>query len=285
MKISLVLEGGGMRGAYTAGVLTYLLEKNVTFDYGVGISAGAMNLSSFWMKREDYLKEVAVHYMSDSANVGMKPLLREGTYVGYNHMFDELLAKVVKYDLSLLNNTPSNFEIGLFNMQENRNDWLSKHELNLTNLKAACTLPIAGKPVHINGYDYMDGGIVTMVPIGRSIEKGNDKHFVIITKDSEYVRNPEPKIELTACKMLYKKTPGIVERLKVRHQVYYNEMETVEKMVNDGTAFLMRPTSKIPVARFKGDQEGLKACFELGIHDAKARWDEIAVFLELDQAK
>lgn len=280
MKISLVLEGGGMRGAYTAGVLTYLLDKNVSFDYGVGISAGAMNLASFWMKRADYLKEVAVHYMSDSANVGIKPLLREGTYVGYDHMFDDLLAKVVKYDLSLLNNTESNFEVGVFNMQKGDDEWLTKNQLTLTNLKAACTLPIAGKPVTIDGFDYMDGGIVTMVPIGRSIQQGNDKHFVIITKDSEYVRHPEPAIEVNACKLLYRKTPAIVERLKVRDKVYYQEMDLVEKMVNEGSVYLMRPTSKIPVSRFKGDPQALQACFDLGIRDAKSQWDAISKFLE-----
>lgn len=277
--ISLVLEGGGMRGAYTAGVLAYFIDHDITFDYGVGISAGAINLASYWMSNKEYLTQVAVNYMSDKRNVGVRPLLREGTYVGYNYMFDTLLAKHVKYDLNPLKNVKSNFEVGMYNMVEDRNDWIGKDDITLTDLKAACTLPIAGRPVKVRNSIYMDGGIVTMVPIERAIEQGCDKHFVIITKDSEYVRHPEPAAELNACSFLYRKTPSIVDRLKVRDKVYYHEMGLVEELVSKQQAYLMRPSEKIAVSRFKGDPVGLKNCFDLGYQDASKQHDAIMEFL------
>lgn len=282
MKVSLVLEGGGMRGAYTAGVLTYLLEKDITFDYGVGISAGAMNLCSYWMKNKQYLYDVAVKYMPDKKNVGTYPLFHEGNYVGYKYMFDYLLKDVVQYDLQQLNKTTSNIEIGMYNMESGENEWISKKDLTLPILKAACTLPIAGSPVIINNHHYMDGGIITMIPIGHSINySGCDKHFVIITKDHDYVRNPEPSFEYGASKLLYGKNYAkLASHFKVRHQCYYQEMDLIKSMVKNKTAYLMQPSSKIAVSRFKGDPVGLKNCFQLGYDDTKQQFEKIKEFME-----
>lgn len=280
-SIALVMEGGGMRGAYTAGVLTYFLEKNVTFDYGVGISAGAINLCAYWMKRADYLHQIMVEYMSDKKNVGLSPFLREGTFVGYDYMFDHLLAEEVKFDLTQVANTSAPFEFGNYNLKMNRNDWIQKDEVTLKDLKASCTLPIVGHPVETRGSLYMDGGITTMVPIERSIARGYTKHFVIITKDAQYVRNPEPAIELNAISVLFHKYPQLRKRLEVRDKVYYHEMGLIEKMVDEGSAYLLRPSEKVPVSRFKGDPVGLQKCFDLGLKDAKDQWASIAKFLNI----
>ena len=280
--LALVMEGGGMRGAYTAGVLSYFLEKQVNFDYGVGISAGAVNLCAYWMKRADYLHEIMVEYMSDKKNIGLSPFLREGTFVGYNYMFDNLLPKQVKFDLTQVSNTMAPFEFGNYNLDLNRNDWIQKEEVTMKDLKASCTLPIAGKPVYTRGHLYMDGGITTMVPIERSIAHGCKKHFVIITKDKEYVRNPEPAVELNTISLMFRKYPQLRKRLEVRHQVYYHEMGLIEKMVEEGSAYLLRPSEKVPVSRFKGDPIGLQKCFDLGVKDATEQWDAIAAFIGQD---
>ena len=281
-SVALVMEGGGMRGAYTAGVLSVFLEKQVRFDYGVGISAGAVNLCAYWMKRADYLHQIMVEYMSDKKNVGVSPLLREGTFVGYNYMFDYLLPQEVKFDLTQLSNTDAPFEFGNYNLDLNRNDWIQKEDVTFKDLKASCSLPIAGKPVKTRGYLYMDGGITTMVPIERSIAHGCKKHFVIITKDKEYVRNPEPAVELNTISLMFRKYPQLRKRLEVRHRVYYQEMGLIEKMVEEGTAYLVRPSEKVPVSRFKGDPVGLQKCFDLGVKDARDQWDQIKTFLGED---
>lgn len=168
-KTGLVLEGGGMRGAYTAGVLTWLIDHEVEFDYGVGISAGAMNLCSFAMRNKQYLYDVGVIYMPDKRNVGLNPLLKERHYVGYDFMFDRLLKETIHYELDTLRQSSMEIEIGLFNLNTSKVEWVKKQELDddLRLLKGACTLPLAGSPVPYRDGLYMDGGVTTMVPIKR----------------------------------------------------------------------------------------------------------------------
>ncbi len=281
-KIGLVLEGGGMRGAYTAGCLAWLVDHEIEFDYGVGISAGALNLCSYLLKNKDYLYDCSVTYVADKRNVGLIPLRKEGTYVGYNFMFDEILAKIVKYDISELKNVKTKAEIGIYDLEQAETIWFDKNELDegLRLLKGACTLPIAGNIVDYNGHRYIDGGVTTMVPIDQSIKYGCDKHLVIITKDEGYVRKPAGKPLLTATKFNYPKYPALVDNLKVRTDVYYSEMEKVQNMVEEGNAMLFRPTKHLNVKRFSGDHETLDQLYKLGYQDMEDRKEEILTFVK-----
>ncbi|MFQ8582285.1 MAG: hypothetical protein ACLSA6_06915 [Holdemania massiliensis] len=148
-------------------VLTWLIDHEVEFDYGVGISAGAMNLCSFAMRNKQYLYDVGVIYMPDKRNVGLNPLLKERHYVGYDFMFDRLLKETIHYELDTLRQSSMEIEIGLFNLNTSKVEWVKKQELDddLRLLKGACTLPLAGSPVPYRDGLYMDGGVTTMVPI------------------------------------------------------------------------------------------------------------------------
>ena len=281
-KIGLVLEGGGMRGAYTAGCLCWLIDNEIEFDYGVGISAGAMNLCSYAMKNKTYLYDVMVKYMADKRNVGRIPLMKEGTYVGYNFMFDDLLSNIVKYELTPLKTCSMEVEIGIYDLEAAKTVWVDKSEmdLGLRLLKGACTLPIAGKIVDYNHRRYIDGGVTTMVPVDRSIRAGCDKHFVIITKDEGYVRKPAGKLLLGATRFCYPKYPALLDNLRERTDVYYREMGEVEQMVENKTAVLFRPTKHMNVKRFSGDPVALQQLFELGYQDLEARREEIFEFVK-----
>lgn len=279
-KTGLVLEGGGMRGAYTAGVLSWLIDQGIEMDYGVGISAGAMNLCSYAMKNKQYLYDVSVTYMPDKRNVGVNPLLREHHYVGYDFMFDHLLKNVVQYQLEPLRQGAMEIEIGVFNLNASRVEWLKKEDLDddLRLLKAACTLPVAGAPVAYRDGLYMDGGVTTMVPIQRSLAHGCDRHLVIVTKDESYVRKPSSGMLLKTCRLLYH-NDALIEALKVRSDVYYQEMAQVEQLQQQGKALLIRPSRNLGVKRFSGDAKALKQLFELGIEDCENRRDQLLSFL------
>ena len=279
-KTGLVLEGGRMRGAYTAGVLTWLIDHEIEFDYGVGISAGAMNLCSFAMRNKQYLYDVGVIYMPDKRNVGLNPLLKERHYVGYDFMFDRLLKDTIHYELDALRKSPMEIEIGLFNLNTSKVEWVKKQELDddLRLLKGACTLPLAGSPVPYCGGLYMDGGVTTMVPIKRSLGYGCDKHLVIVTKDEGYVRKPSSKMLLNTSKMAYH-NQALIDALKIRSDVYYEEMNLVDDLQKEGKALLLRPSKNLGVKRFSGDAEALKQLFELGKADCETRKAELLSFL------
>ena len=280
-KIGLVLEGGGMRGAYTAGVLTWFIDNNIVFDYGVGISSGAISICSYYLKDKDFLYNVSVNYMSDKNNVGIRPLLKEGRYVGYKYMFDDLLKKQVKYDTSKLVKDKINLEIGLYDLSKCDNLFVGPEFLDkdLQVLKASCSLPIAGNIVDYQGYRFLDAGIKTMIPIKQSIDNGNNKHFVVITKPDGYTRKGANIIMRYLMKFNYAKYPLMVKQYANRHLQYDKEIKKVYQEKEKGNAYIIRPSEKINVKRFSGDQENLKKLFYLGYSDMDNKKEEIIKFI------
>lgn len=281
-KIGLVLEGGGMRGAYTAGALAWLVDNNIEFDYGVGISAGAINLCSYLLKKKEYLHDITVEHMSDKKNVGLVPLLKEHRYVGYDYMFDDLLINKVKYDVKPIKEKNMPMEFGLYDMNEERTVFYGPQDLddNLRMLKAACSLPIAGRIVDYNGHRYLDGGISIMIPIERSIERGCDKNVVIITKPAGYSRKAAGSFMQKLMAFNYPKYKKMVYDYTHRHESYNRQMKLIEENVDKGTCLLIRPSETIPVKRFSGDPENLKRLYELGYQDMETRKEEIVEFMK-----
>lgn len=279
-NIGLILEGGGMRGAYTAGCLNWLLENNIEFNYGVGISSGAVTLSSFYLKNSKFLYDISVKHMSDKRNVGIIPLLKERRYVGYDYMFDTLLKEELKYSTKPIED--ANIEIGLYDLELGQTEYYSIKDFDddLRMLKASCALPIAGRIVDYNGHRFLDGGICTMIPIERSIEKKMDKHFVIVTKPAGYVRKPASSFMQKLMKFNYPKYPKLIKQYRDRHISYNNQMNIIEQGVKDNNTFLVRPSIEIPVKRFKGDPENLKKLYELGYSDMENQKEQILKFIQ-----
>lgn len=280
-KIGLVLEGGGMRGAYTAGALSWLIDNHVEFDYGVGISAGAINLCSYFLKDKQFLHDITVKYMSDKKNVGLIPLLKEHRYVGYDYMFDDLLINQVKYDTSLITEKKMNMEFGIYDLNQSKTIFFNASDLDpgLRMLKASCTLPIAGKIVDYKGHRFLDGGISIMIPIDRSIEQGCNKNIVIITKPDGYVRKAASQLMQKMMAFNYPNYPKMVYDYIHRHESYNRQMDLILKQVEENKCILVRPSKTIPVKRFSGDPENLKSLYELGYKDMEARKEEILKFV------
>ena len=156
MKKGLVIEGGGLRGAYTAGALTWLIDNEIKFDYGVGISIGALYLGAFLTANKRLLKEYAINLASDKDNVGIKPLLKHQTLVGYDDVFKKINQDGYKIDVKGLNQSTTKAEIGVYDLNSCETVWITNHEFDQDNLfiKAACTLPMFGRKVNINGIDF-----------------------------------------------------------------------------------------------------------------------------------
>lgn len=279
--IGLVLEGGGMRGAYTAGVLYWLLDHNLHFDYVVGISSGAMYASMYVMNKKETLKKAAIELAADSRNVGIKPMFNEGTFVGYNFLMEEL-ARNYDYPIQNIDQTDAVLEIGVYDIYGEKTVWKTKEEIAEfpDYIKAACTLPLAGKAVKYNGKKYMDGGITTMIPILRSIEFGNSKHFVVTTKSKDFVRKDQKQPLKGILGMVYHKRPQLIKDFASRKEVYYQERKLIDEYVDKGDAFYLYPSEELGVKRFAGDKEQFEKLFNLALSDCDKRKDEIISFYQ-----
>lgn len=281
-KIGLVLEGGGMRGAYTAGVLAWMGDHGIHFDFGTGISSGALYLCCFYMNNQEVAHAMAVDYASDENNVGLKAFLKEGHYVAYRYMFKELLLKKVGLDVRPLKKNNPDIAIGAYDLEQGKTVFYQAKDLDedLDLLMASCALPVASAVVKYQGKRLMDGGISVMIPIEESIRNGCTKHLVISTKVKGYVRKPSSLIVRLLMKLLYPYCPQMAKDYKVRHLNFHKQMDIVNDLVEEKKAFLIQPSKKLNIARFKGSREELQKMYDLGYQDASNLENQILEFLK-----
>ncbi len=275
-KLSLVLEGGGMRGAYTAGCLSWLIDEGIEFDCAYGISTGAVHLTSFLMKNKDFLFDMSTHYITDKTVVGIIPLFKEGRIVGYDHLFDEILYKTCGFDIAnLIGKTTTKAKYGVYDLKLGKTIYLPLKDMDMTTLKAACSLPILGKTVKINGHEYLDGGITKMIPIEEAIDDGCSDHLIITTKPINYVRKPAKPSIVKLMTWTYKNCPQIGKDYKNRHLNYIKQIEIIKKLEETGHALYRYPTKESNVSRLGGSKEELIKLYELGRSDMEESREKI----------
>lgn len=283
-KIALVLEGGGMRGAYTAGCLAWFIDHNINFENGYGISTGAIHLCSYLLREKRYLYELSTNYIADKKLVGWRPLLREGKFVGYDYLFDTLLPYIFHFDLhKLLNIAHSKTaKIGLYDLDKQKTIYinLKNSDKNFKLLKAATSLPIIGKAVSYKHKKYLDGGISEMIPIKEALKDKQEKFIVISTKPADFVRKPAKKIIVKLMALYYHRYPQIAKDYKIRHLNYNNQVQIVKDLVKTKKAIFLYPSQEIPVTRTKGNKENLRKLYELGYQDTQNKAQEIITFLK-----
>lgn len=285
-KIGLVLEGGGKRGAYTAGVLDWLLENELYFDYVTGISSGAMYATMYMLKKRKTLHDSAVYIAADKRNFGTKAVLAEGTLVGYEFLFDEITS-TLDYPLNKMNEIDGEIEIGVYDMKEEKTIWINKDQIaqHPSFVQAACVLPIFGKQVKIDGKYYMDGGITTMIPIDQSMRAGCTKHMVVTTKSMDFVRKEQNFFQKHLLRFVYRKYPKLISGFESRKTVYYEERDQIEALVSSGDGLYMYPTQELGVSRFGGDAERFEQLFNIARQDCENRREEIIAFYNSGKSK
>ena len=280
VKVGLVAEGGGTKAAYTAGVLKCFIEHDIPISYTVGISAASEMLCAFVSKQKDRLELIAVDASCQKGIVGIKPFFKEGNVFALEQLADYIDSHI-PLDTETLYNSDTEMDTGLYNMETHEVEYFDKtyikedHEL----IKASCALLILCKPRKFLGKTYTDAGLKEMICIGRSVEKGCDKHIVISTKEEGYVRKPAPSYQLALANLLYH-DKVITEDLKRRHERYNEQWALVNQLKEEGKALVLRPTKDLGVTRYTTDPVKLRPWFQLGYDETLERIDEIRKFIE-----
>ena len=282
--VALVLEGGGFRGCYTAGALKWLYEHGLQFDYTAAISATAVHAFFYVTGRMQEVHDVSVYGPTDPHMIGIVPLFTEGCLAGFNYMADHYVKPYYADALKDLLASDKDLDIGVFNMNTGEVDYKNKHDLDpdVKILKASCTLPIFGRKTEVDGNEYLDGGIQYMVSIKRAMDKGYKKALVIVTKDKNYVRKPTSFLTNILLRTIYHAYPKMLKKLDERTDAYYEQMDTVYKMEEEGNAILIRPSRDCGVKRFSGTREQLEELFQLGWQDMEDKKEEIMHFLGVE---
>lgn len=277
-KISLVLEGGGLRGAYTAGCLSWLIDEGIEFDSAYGISTGAVHLCTYLFKNKEWLFEMSTKYIPSKSNIGIGGILKEGQIVSYSHMLKNIEDKLGFKVENLKTNVKA--KIGFYDLELGKTIYLPIEKIDSDLLKAACSLPLLGKITKKDGRLYLDGGISDMIPIKESINDGNTKHLVITTKPIDYTRKPAKKFVVNLMSKAYKMCPNIGHDYKIRHLNYNDQIGIIKELVDKGDAFYRYPTGEVKVTRLGGSKKDLEDLFNMGRSDMEKSREEVYKLLK-----
>lgn len=283
MKKALVLEGGGSRGIFTAGVLEVLHEAALGFDYVIGTSMGACNGSSFVSNQPKRNKRVIVDYINDERYFNYSGLIKSNTPVfGMDFLFDTIPNELDPFNYDAFMNSSVTFKAVATDILTGQATYFSKSEMNSKNeimkmIKASSSLPGLTLPVEFKGSKYLDGGVTDSVPVQKAIADGGDKIVVVLTRDASYDKKPlKGKIFQ---KIKFREYPNFLEALFNRHNEYNETLDLIEKLEREEKIFVIRPSKPINISKFEKNLETFDKIFELGKNDAKNKLKAIKTYL------
>lgn len=284
MSVGLVLEGGGMRGWYTSGVLTVLKENNISFSTVYGISAGAFNALPYLSGQisSEYVQSL-LNYMSDGRCFSTDNFKTTGSIVGFDFLFGELFHKLIPFDYQAFFRSPMELKAGVTDLITGKVRFFGKADMDedFTVIKASCSLPMASQIVNFRDFNLLDGGCSDPIPVEYSISDGNDKNVVILTRDVDYRKGPEPEYPRCLLEGKYKNYPAFINTMMHRADIYNSELETCSRLEQSGKALIVRPHAPIEFDRYENNIEKLLDLYKMGIEDAKNKLPEIKAFLGL----
>lgn len=275
----LVLEGGGMRGLYTAGILDFFMEKDITFANCYGVSAGACHLASFMSHQKGRAYRISVNYLKDKNYCSLYSLLKTGDLFGVDMCYHKIPDELDIFDYEAFDKYPGKGYAVVTNVMTGKPEYLEMKDLknNIDVIRASASLPLVSRNVNIDGKDFLDGGASDSIPIRKSIKDGNEKNVIVLTRPYGYRKKPS---NVALMKAKYKNSPGIVKAMERRHVIYNKTLRYIEKLEMEGKVFVFRPEPIIKIDRIEKDVNKLKVLYLQGYHDASINYELMKNFLE-----
>ena len=282
IEAGLILEGGGMRGAYTAGVLDYFMEQKMQFAECYGVSAGSCHLCSYMSNQIGRALRISINYLDDKNYCSTHSLLTTGDLFNVEMCYDLIPNKLDLYDYKAANNYPGNCYAVATNLETGKAEYLPLKDMrkDIVAVQASSSLPLVSRNVEYNGKLYLDGGMADSIPIRHSIKAGNQKNVVILTRPVGYRKKPISPATLNMMKIRYHKYPRMVEVMRRRYQIYNKTLDFIEKAEARGKIFVLRPEVIVKIDRIEKDPNKLKVLYLQGYHDAAINRDAMMKYLE-----
>jgi predicted patatin/cPLA2 family phospholipase len=266
LKIGIVCEGGGMRGAFTAGVLDSFMQAKFQPYEIVGVSAGASNATLFLAAQNGRAHRVNVAYVRDPRYASWRSFIRTGSYFGMDFIFDVIPNQIDPFDMEAFFQSPVRFYCGTTDIVTGKPVFFSKDQMGLKflPLRASCALPFLSPIVNVADRQCLDGGIVDPIPYDEALKHGCDKIIIILTRPRGYHKK-EDNASKRLSAMRYSKYPKLVEAMERRARLYNHKLAKVEELEAQGIAYVIAPPKSLPVDRLSKDYEKLSATFKIGV--------------------
>lgn len=267
-SIGLVLEGGGMRGVYTAGVLEYFMEHDLYFPYVIGVSAGACNAASYLSRQKGRNRKVTIDYVNHPEYLSYKNLVRKKQLFGMDLIFNEIPTKREPFDFEAFASTTEQFIVGTTDTYTGEPIYFHNEkdpEQLLSILRASSSLPFMAPPVEIQERLLLDGGIADPIPVFKSESDGNTLNVVVLTRNAGY-RKQRSKFTWLI-KRLHKKNPALATAINTRYERYNKTLEHIE--ANPERYFVIQPSQPLEVDRIERSKDRLSALYDQGYEDTR----------------
>ncbi len=260
----LVLEGGGMRGVFTSGVLDALMKHEVYFPYVVAVSAGACNGLSYMSRQPRRARYSNIDMLEKYDYISLRSLLQHGSIFDPDILYERFPEEIVPFDYDTYEKNPAVFEMVTTNCRTGRAMYLSEkhdHQRLTAIAKASSSLPFVSQITEVDGIPMLDGGIVDSIPIVRSIDTGHHENVVVLTRNRGY-RSRE--LEFKMPRFVYKEYPRLRVALSRRVEEYNKQLELIERMEDWGEVVVIRPERPLEVGRISQDVDKLERLYEEG---------------------
>jgi predicted patatin/cPLA2 family phospholipase len=267
---ALILEGGGLRGVFTCGVLDCFMDKGIRFPFTGGVSAGACNGLSYMSGQRGRAKSSNIDLMDKHHYVGFKYLLTQGCIMDYKLLFEDFPEKIIPYDYEAYFANTDRFVMVTTNCLTGKAEYLeeksdSKRVMDI--VRASSSLPYVTKITYVDGVPMLDGGIADPIPVEYAQSQGYERMVVVLTRNKGYRKNEK---QLPVPKFIYRKYPELRKTLANRNAQYNRTMEMIERLEDEGRMTVIRPVHPIEVDRMEKDTDKLRALYQEGYELAES---------------
>lgn len=274
----LVLEGGGMRGVFTAGVLDAMMKSEVYFPYVVAVSAGALHGLSYMSRQPRRARWSSIDMLKKYGYISLRSLVHNGSIFDPNILYERFPKEIIPFDYKTYEQNPATFEMVTTNCKTGRAMYLSErydHHRLIQIAKASSSLPFVSQITDVDGIPMLDGGIVDSIPIVRSIDTDHHENVVVLTRNRGY-RSTEPDIKIP--KIVYKEYPRLRVALSRRIDEYNRQLDLIERMEDWGEIVVIRPERPLEVGRITQDVVKLERLYEEGFQLGERFCKSLSIF-------
>lgn len=280
MKKGLILEGGAMRGMFTAGVMDVMLENDIAFDGAIGVSAGAAFGCNYKSKQIGRVIRYNTRYCNDKRYCGVRTLLRTGNIYSTDFAYGEVPLKYDTFDYDTFHENPMDFYVvctDIMNGKAVYHKYEGFEDHGFDWIRASSSMPLVSQIVEIDGRKLLDGGIADSIPLRYFEHLGYDRNVVVLTRPKSYRKEPSGILPLIRQK--YKHYPKLIKAMEQRHIKYNRTLDYISQKEAAGEILVIRPWRALPVSRVEKDPDKLREAYEIGRDIALHRLNDVKNFL------
>jgi len=279
MKKGLVLEGGAMRGLFTAGIIDVMMEAGVEPDGLIGVSAGAAFGCNHRSRQPGRAIRYNTRFAKDARYSGLKSLLTTGDYFNAQFGYHIVPYKYDLFDVEAFEQNPMAFIVVSTDVLTGKAVYHKMERVDFDELewlRASASMPLASKVVEVGGRKLLDGGVADSIPLEYFESIGYERNVVILTQPEGFVKEPNKLMPLM--KIGLRKYPKMIEAMATRHLMYNRELDYVRKAEREGRCLVIRPDEKIPIGHISHDPENMRHVYEIGRRMGERYIDRIKDF-------